>query len=105
MKLMGFVAILWPKKRKRHGKMSSIGIMPSMGDKQWKVIKDSYITFFQSNNRERERERVIAQKDSSSIYAIAFNTTMKQEVDRRLSIWPVHGVHFGREMPPVLTAD
>ena len=52
--------------------MTSTGIMASMGDKQWKVIKDSYLTFFQSNKRERERERLIAQKDSSSIYAHSF---------------------------------
>ena len=54
--------------------MTSTGIMASMGDKQWKVIKDSYLTFFQSNKRERERERerLIAQKDSSSIYAQSF---------------------------------
>ena len=56
--------------------MTSTGIMASMGDKQWKVIKDSYLTFFQSNKREREREReretLMAQKDSSSIYAQSF---------------------------------
>ena len=62
MKLMkhgfyGKITSIWPKKRKRHGTMTSTGIMASMGDKQWKVIKDSYLTFFQSNKRERERER------------------------------------------------